>query len=178
MKTTRSAILSSSKTSDVCAMPADPSLVSDLTISGKASRAAHAEHRELGHRDAVVREELLRDALVARQHQPARVAAGVRHAEQLEVARHVLVVDRHVVEVFQEIEHGVRLGLGDGVPDDAEIAADAQAPHLVPQLAQRGHDVELGLPLRLSEIDALDVVRRHQDLVHHRQEAELLHSAT
>src|SRR4029077_19116545 len=140
--------------------------------------AAHAEHRELGHRDAVVREELLRDALVARQHQPARVTAGVRHAEQLEVARHVLVVDRHVVEVFQEIEHGVRLRLGDGVPDDAEIAADAQAPHLVAQLAQRAHDVELGLPLRLAEIDALDVVRRHQDLVHHRQEAELLHSAT
>ena len=38
MKATRSASLSSSATSDVCAMPAEPSLVSDLTISGKASR--------------------------------------------------------------------------------------------------------------------------------------------
>ena len=53
---------------------------------GERGLAAAADDREVRHRDAVVREELLRERLVARQNQPARVAAGIRQAQQFEVA--------------------------------------------------------------------------------------------
>ena len=141
--------------------------------------AAHAEDGELRHRDAVVGQQLLRDALVARQHQAARVAAGVGHAQQLEVADHVLVVDRHVVEVLQQVEDHVRLQLG--------RAAVRIAPRSLPtprhctswpELAQRADDVELGLPFDVGDVDALHVVGRHQLLVHQGQQAQLLHRAT
>src|SRR5262249_55581046 len=86
--------------------------------------------------------------------------------------------DRDVVEVFQQVEHRMRLTFRDGVPDHAEIAADAEALHLVSHLAQRAHHVELGLPLRLGNVDALHVVRGDEHLVHQGQQAKLLHSAT
>ena len=54
---------------------------------GPADRPADAEHLELGHRDAVIGEQLLRQRLVAREQQAARVAAGVRQLQQLEMAR-------------------------------------------------------------------------------------------
>src|SRR5262249_45726709 len=133
---------------------------------------------KLRHRDAMIGEELLGDALVARQHEAARVAAGVGDPEQLEVAHHVLVVDRDVVEVLEQVEHRMRLSLGDGVAHDAEVAAHAEALHLVPQVAERGDDVELRLPLRLRHVDVLRVVGRDEHLVHQREQAELLHSAS
>ena len=89
---------SSSSTTEACEMPIDASWVSDFTISGKLQplrpprpRGRRGTTAKSGHRDAVVGEHLLRQRLVARQHQAARVAAGVGHAQQLEVADDVLV---------------------------------------------------------------------------------------
>src|SRR5262245_60020207 len=150
----------------------------ELEPSRPPHSAAHAEDGELGHRDAMVGQQLLRDALVARQHEAARVAAGVRHAEQLEVADDVLVVDRDVVEVLEQVEHRLRLELVQGVADHAQVAAHPEALHLVPQLPERADDVELGLPFHLGDVDALHVVRGNQRFVHEGQQAQLLHRAT
>jgi hypothetical protein len=62
---------------------------------GEPLRPSHAAARvhdlELGNVDAVIGEDRLGERLVARQHEAARIAAGVRHAQELEVARNVLV---------------------------------------------------------------------------------------
>ena len=93
MKVTRSLSFSSLSTTDACEMPIDASCVSDFTISGNGRRLGRrigrpiAEHLELRHRDAVVGEQLLRQRLVAREQQAARVAAGVGQLQQLEMRR-------------------------------------------------------------------------------------------
>ena len=80
-------------------MPMDASSVSDFTISGNSRRFGRRRpgpcgtRPEVGHRNAVIGQQLLRQRLVARQHQAARIAAGVRHPQQFEVAHHVLVED-------------------------------------------------------------------------------------
>ena len=92
MNATRSFSFSSLSTTDACEMPIDASCVSDLTISGNASRLgrrigpADPEDVEFGDRNAVVGEQLLRQRLVAREQQAARIAAGVGQLQQLEVA--------------------------------------------------------------------------------------------
>src|SRR4029079_6779011 len=89
----------------------------------------------------------LRDGLVAREHEAARVAAGVRHVEQLEVRDDVLVEDRDVLEVLEQVEDDVRLELLDAGADDAEVCADPELADLVAEVAERPYDVKLGLPL-------------------------------
>ena len=68
---------------------------------GPANRPADAEDLELRHLDAVIREQLLRERLVAREQQAARIAARVRQLQQLEMADDVLVEDRDVVEALR-----------------------------------------------------------------------------
>ena len=115
MNWTRRASCSSFSTTDACEMPADASKNSDLTISGKCRRfgerglAPAPDDGEVGHRDAVIGEELLRQRLVARQDQAARIAAGVGQAQQLEVADDVLVERRDAGERLHQVEDDVRL---------------------------------------------------------------------
>src|SRR3989304_4998654 len=87
MKRTRSSSFASSSTTDACEMPIEASSVSDLTNDGKRNRRARRARSggDARERHAVVREHLLGERLVAREHQAARVAAGVRHLQQLEV---------------------------------------------------------------------------------------------
>ena len=135
-------------------MPIDASCVSDFTISGKASRFGRRIGRPIrktsksGTVDAVIRQQLLRQRLVARQQQPARVAAGVGQLQQLEMADDVLIEDRHVVEAFEQVEGDVRLPLFGRAADVAEVVVDAERAHLVAEAAQRRDDVELGAPRR------------------------------
>ena len=65
-------------------------------------------HHEIRERDAMEREQLLRQDFVARQHQPPRVTAGVRHVQQFQIRHDVLVVYRHPIELFEQIEGDVR----------------------------------------------------------------------
>ena len=138
MNSTRLRSFSSSPTTDACEMPIDASWVSDFTMSGNCSRFGSRTLRprrndgELGHGDAVVGEELLRERLVAREQQAARVAAGVRHAQQLEVADDVLVEQADVVERLEQVEDDraastrrspARIGV--------ELVLDAEHLHLV-----------------------------------------------
>ena len=100
-------------------MPSEASSVADFTNSGKRSalgnpdRAAAAEHGELRRRDTVVGEHLLRQHLVARKHHAARIAAGVRLAQQLEPGDDVLVVGDDAVEFLEQVEADLRLPVRD-----------------------------------------------------------------
>ena len=134
-------------------MPIEASSLRLLTISGKPSRAGrlhlapHREHREGRHRDAVIGDQLLRQVLAARQHQAARIAAGVGNAQQLEIARDVLVVGGLAVELLQQVEDDVRLP----APRSRRGSASARTGRRAactswPARAQRAHHVVLGLP--------------------------------
>ncbi len=76
--------------------------------------AAGPHDREVRHRHAVVGEQLLRQRLVARQDQAARVAAGVGQAQQLQVADDVLIEGGDAGERLQQVEDDVRLERRDG----------------------------------------------------------------
>ncbi len=54
----------------------------------------------------------------------------------------------------------------------------AERLHLVPHVFERVRDVELHLPLGVLDVDARDIVGRHQVVVHEREHAQLSHSAT
>ena len=128
-------------------------------------------------------QQLLRERLVAREHEPARVAAGVGNAEQLQVGDDVLVEDRHVLEVFEQVEDDVGSEVLDRGADDAEIGADALRLHVVAERAERLQHVVLGLPLDAREVGVAGVVRRKEHLLHKGQHLQLrpppsAHSAT
>ena len=57
----------------------------------------------------MVMHQRLRQILAARQHQAARVAAGIGHVHQFEVAGDVLIVDRLAVKLLEQRQHHVGL---------------------------------------------------------------------
>ncbi len=155
-----------------------------LTISGNASRAGrltlrpHRKHGEGRHRNAVIMHQRLRQILAARQHQAARIAAGIGHAHQFEIADDILVVDRFAVKLLEQREHHVRLPGLDLVADRLELVVHAERAHLVAGGAQRRHHVVFGFP----DVDfllgvALARFRRDQVRMNEHQDAKLFHSA-
>ena len=134
---TRSFSFSSLVTIEACEMPSDASSLTLLTTSGYLSRLVGLTARrmriddKLGRQNAVVGQDLLAQRLVVRQHQAARIAAGVRLPQQLQVADDVLVVEGDAVELFEQVEGDVRLPLFDFLADLAQVVRDAQRPHVV-----------------------------------------------
>ena len=59
------------------------------------------DHGEARNADAVIMQDLLREGLVAGEHQSARIAAGVRHLDELEIAHDVLVEHRLAAELVE-----------------------------------------------------------------------------
>ncbi len=165
-------------------MPIEASCVSDFTMSGKFSRFGRWTARptrkttELGHRNAMVGEQHLRERLVPRQHQAPRVAAGVGLPQQLEVADDVLVEDRHFVEVLEHVEGDVRVEVAHRRADDAQVVLDAEDPHLVAHVPERRDDVVLGLPVDGQQVVVRHVLGRDQVVMDERQHAQFSHSAT
>jgi hypothetical protein len=133
---------------------------------------------EIRYPDAMVVEDGFRQRLVARQHEPARIASRVRHAQQLEIRDDVVVEGAELVERLHHVEHDIGLPFFHGAPDDLEIVADAERVHVVPHLAQCGDDVVLRLPGDRHQIVAGNVLGRHQVIVHQHQHPQLPHSAT
>ena len=87
--------------------------------------AVERHDREVRRRNAVIREELPRQRLVARQRQAARIAAGVRHAQQLEIADDVLVEHADVGKRLHQVEDDGRLELVDGLADRRQVVVHA-----------------------------------------------------
>ncbi len=127
----------------------------------------------------MIRQKLLGQILAARQHEPARVAARVGGAKQLEIAGDVLVVDGLAMELLEQIEDDVGFPALDFIADRLELVLHAERPDLVARLAQRGHDVILGLPL-VNFLLAMVVerIRRHQVRMQEHQNAKMLHTAS
>jgi hypothetical protein len=122
----------------------------------------------------VIREQLLRQSLVAREHQSAWMAAGVRHLHQLEKADHVMVEVLAAEELFEEIENDVGLPLLDHRADRPELIRHAERPRFMTELAQRGHHVVFGLELvQLLFGKAGHIVRRNHGWVHQNDDAQL-----
>jgi hypothetical protein len=126
----------------------------------------------------VVGEELLRERLVAGQDQSARIAACIRHPEQLQIAHHVLVEAGHAREGFQEIEDDLRFEAADAVADGREVVMDPEHGHVVTALAERLDHVVLHLPFGLAHVESGRVLGRHEMVVHEREDARLLHRKT
>ncbi len=129
-----------------------------------------------GNANPVIREQLLRERLVAREDQAARIATRVGQPQQLEIADDVLIEGRDAGERLHQVEDDVRLEETDRRPDAAEVVVDAEHAHLVADLAQRLDDVVLHLPLGLEDVDAGRVLGWDEVVVHEREDAELLHS--
>src|ERR1700733_784316 len=70
-------------------------------------------YREARCRNAMEREELLTQELVAREHEATRVAAGIGLAQQLEKGDDVLIVSDYPAELLEQIEDDVGLPVGD-----------------------------------------------------------------
>ncbi len=139
---------------------------------------ADRQDREFRNRDAVEMQELLRKVFAARQHQAARIAAGVGHAAQLQKARDVLVEERLAVEFLQQVEDDVGVPGLDGVADRREFILDAKRANLVAIGTQRRDDVVFGLPgVDFLFAVPLERVRRNHVGVQQHQDAEPLHTA-
>ena len=140
--------------------------------------AVHGEDGEGRHRNAVIGEKLLGDVLAARQHQAARVAAGIGNAHQFEIAGDVLVVGGLAVELLEQIEDDVRLPALDHVADRLQLGLHAERPGVVAGGAQRREHVVFRLPdVDLLLAVALHGVGRHQIRMHQHQNAQRLHRA-
>ncbi len=140
--------------------------------------AVHRKHGKVRHRNAVIMHQRLRQILAARQHQPARIAAGIRHVHQFEIADDILIVDRLAAKLFKQREHDVGLPGVDLFADRLELVVNAERTDIVTGGAQRRDDVILRLP----DVDfllgvALARFRRDQIRMHEHQDAKLLHSA-
>ena len=123
-------------------------------------------------------EQLLGEDFVARQHEPPRVTAGIGHVQQFEIRHDVLVVHRHPIELFKQIEGDVRLPLFDRRAQHPEIALDPQRRDRMPELAQRGDHIIFRLPLGAAHVLPREGLRRDQIFVHQHENAEPLHTAT
>src|SRR5262249_52833624 len=131
IKLTRSASFSSLSTTDACEMPQEASSFRLLTMSGKVRRGGRPnlpprrEHGKGRQRDAVIDQKFLGQVLAAREHESARIAAGIGHPQQLEIARDVLIVDGFTVKLLEQIENHVRFPALDFVADGLELVLHA-----------------------------------------------------
>ena len=89
----------------------------------------------------------LESDFVPRQHQPTRVTAGIGHMKQFKIRHDVLVVHRHPIELFEQIEGDMRLPVFDGGAKHPEITLDPQRLDVMPELAERGDHIVFRLPL-------------------------------
>ena len=120
--------------------------------------------------------QLLAQRLVARQQQAARIAAGVRLAQQLEERDHVLVVGDDAVEFLEQVEDDLRLPLGDDAAQLLETVGDAEAAHFVAGFLERRDDVVLGTPfLDFFFAVPVEAVGWNQRRMHDDQRAQSLH---
>jgi len=118
----------------------------------------------------------LRERLVAGDHQAAGIAAGVGHLDEFEIAHDILVEHRLPAEFLQQIEDDVRLEVLDGPAQRRQVVVEPERLHLVPQVAQPGHHVVLGLVFENLRVGlAGDVVGGHQIAVHQHEHLLLAH---
>jgi hypothetical protein len=127
----------------------------------------------------VIRHQLLGQGLVARQRQPARIAAGIGHLQQFEITHHVLVEHHDIVERFHQVEGDGRLELVHRGTNRRQVVVHADHAHLVAERLEGAHHVVFHPPFGLLRRGLVDFfVRGLEPLVHEGEDALWLHSAT
>jgi hypothetical protein len=126
----------------------------------------------------VIGHQLLGQGLVAREGEAARVAAGIRHLQQLQVAHHVLIEHHDIVKRFHQVEGDGRLELFHRRPDRRQVVVDADDAQLVAQHLQGADDVVFHAPfggLRGGLVDLF--IGGLESLVDEREDALRFHRA-
>ena len=124
----------------------------------------------------MIGEQLFRERLATRQHQTARIAAGIRHAQQFQIARHILVIGGFAVELFEQVENHIRLPFLDRLANGAQFVLNADRGDFMAGRTQGGDDVILRLPnMLLLFAVAFQRIRRREIRMHQHQDAEWLH---
>ncbi len=126
----------------------------------------------------MIGQHFLGQRFVARQHESARIAAGIGHMQQLEIGHHILVIHRHAVEFFEQIEGDVRTPVFDRRPDHPQIASHSQRAHVVTQFSERRHYVVFGFPSDLAQIMAIELIGRDEIFMHQHENPQSPHNAT
>src|SRR5512140_1923498 len=126
----------------------------------------------------MVRAELLRQRLAARQDHAPGVAPGVGNAQQLEITDDVMVEDDLAVKLLEQVEHHVRLERLDGITNRRQFVLHTERVHFVATAAEVADDVELRLPaVDVLVALALERIGRHELRMHESQDAKLSHTA-
>ncbi len=129
-------------------------------------------------RDAVRGQHLFRQYLVPRQHQAARVGAGVGLAGHLEIRDDVRFVRRDAGKLLQQVEDDVRFPLLHDFAQLGEPVQDAEHADVMAQLAQGRIDVVFAAEhIEFLVAEPVDVFRRNQLRVDHEQYAAAFHRA-
>src|SRR5213075_3132657 len=83
------------------------------------------KHSKSRHCDAMVRKDLFREGLVARERQASSIASRIRLSQKFEVAHHMLVEQGIAIKIFKQIEGNVRLKFLTCLLNDSKIARHA-----------------------------------------------------
>ena len=131
-----------------------------------------------GRRNTVRGQYLFRQYLVPRQHQAARIAAGVTLANHLEIRDDVRVVARDPGEFLQQVEGDVGFPLLDDFTQFVQSIQDAEHADVMAQVPQR----RVNVVLAAEQVDFLfgepvDVFRRNELRMHHEQNSAAFHRA-
>jgi hypothetical protein len=117
--------------------------------------------------NSVVREHFLRQRLVAGEQKSPRVATRVGSSLKLQVSDDVCIEDCLISELFEQIEHHVRLEILDRRPKWRQLIAQPDQDDFVPEQAQPFAHVELGLErLDFCFRKLADVPGRDEAVVH------------
>src|SRR5215217_6538054 len=114
----------------------------ELELLRTTGAMSSGNNEEVGNRNAMIREQLLRERLAPRENQSTWIAASVWNTQQLEQAHHVLIEEHVAVKLFEKIEHNVRLELFDRIPNGKKLVLHAERACFMPELAEALHDVE------------------------------------
>jgi hypothetical protein len=102
-----------------------------LELCGNMDALVAPQYGETGRGNAMVGKDLLRQRLVAGDHESAGIAARIRLSHQLEERDDVLVVAHDALEFLQQVERHVGLPVHDRAAQVSQVVAEAERPHVV-----------------------------------------------
>ena len=150
----------------------------NLSCFGRDDALAARDDDEIRNVNAMIAENLFRDAFVFAKSQTGRAATGEGHALHFEEGNDVLIERAVVLELVGQIENHVRREAFQFLPQQIEIIEDGEMLRGVAERAECGQDVGLGLPiLRLHLRAQVLVDRGRRDGVEQGEDFEFLFHA-
>ena len=94
----------------------------------------------------MIGQQLLRESLVAGDHGPARIAAGIAQPDKLQVNDNVLIEKCGSREFLKQIERKVWLEFVNCLTKDRKIIVDTEYFDVVPEFPERDGNIIFSLP--------------------------------